>query len=248
MYIFYEIAVSVSVYHTPLDVIDIRFESTNYQLYICSLFKMASSQIPVPTLIKGDFYKSLKIKPVRIIDASKESVLVEEVASTDDESIRKAVKKMTMFDTEGKPKNMEFLATELTVMHISKHAHVMSMDSFAYCGNFLAVVMPFCSQGSLGGMLESLKPEQTERYFVQITCALRYLHDHDIVHGDVKPGNILVDVSDNAILADFGHSKILTGGQEVGSSWGGTRGFLGPEFFTSESFNFYQVSTFLSRV
>ena len=206
--------------------------------------KMESTKFPVPTLINGDFYKTLKIKQVRVIDNSKASTLVEEVASVDDESIRKAVKKITLFDSEGQPKNMQFLAAELTVMHVSKHPHVMNMESFAACDNFLAVTMPFCSRGSLGGMLESLEPEQTERYFVQITCALRYLHDLDVVHGDVKPGNILVDASDNAILADFGHAKILTGGQEVGSRWGGTRGFIGPEFYTSESINFYMVSTF----
>ena len=207
---------------------------------------MAGIPSPVATIVSGDFYAALKIKPVRIIDNTKEDTLVEEVASVDDESIRKAVKKVALFDREGKPRDMDFLATELSVMHVAKHTHVMHMDSFTYCENYLAITMPLCSGGSLGRMLDSLTIEQTERYFVQITCALRYLHDNDIVHGDVKPGNILVDAADNAILADFGHAQLMKGGQEVGSRWGGTRGFQAPEYFTSNSFNLYLVSTFLS--
>jgi formylglycine-generating enzyme required for sulfatase activity len=45
------------------------------------------------------------------------------------------------------------------------------------------------------------------KYIRQIASALQYVHDHNRLHLDIKPGNIMVDSEDNAILIDFGASK-----------------------------------------
>lgn len=45
------------------------------------------------------------------------------------------------------------------------------------------------------------------RYIRQIAEALKCVHDHGCLHLDIKPGNIMIDKLDNAILIDFGTSK-----------------------------------------
>ncbi len=45
------------------------------------------------------------------------------------------------------------------------------------------------------------------RYIKQVADALRYIHNQNRLHLDVKPGNIMVDKSEQAILIDFGASK-----------------------------------------
>lgn len=44
-------------------------------------------------------------------------------------------------------------------------------------------------------------------YVRQVAVALQYVHEHNRLHLDIKPGNIMVDGSGHAVLIDFGASK-----------------------------------------
>lgn len=44
-------------------------------------------------------------------------------------------------------------------------------------------------------------------YILQVCKALEYVHAHNILHLDIKPGNIMIDQNGKAILIDFGASK-----------------------------------------
>lgn len=47
------------------------------------------------------------------------------------------------------------------------------------------------------------------KLFRQVCAAVQYAHDQEVIHRDVKPGNILVAADGTAKLLDFGVSKIL---------------------------------------
>ena len=72
-------------------------------------------------------------------------------------------------------------------------------------------------------------PEKyAKTYCAQITCALQFLHLHNILHRDIKPENVLIDTDGMLKLADFGISSFL---DEKLQSYkrSGTREYMAPE-------------------
>lgn len=47
------------------------------------------------------------------------------------------------------------------------------------------------------------------QYFLQVLNGLSTAHDADLVHGGIKPENILIDDAGNAAVTDFGHSGVV---------------------------------------
>ena len=61
----------------------------------------------------------------------------------------------------------------------------------------------------------------------EIAAALTIVHSQNIVHGDLKPSNILIRDDGRITLCDFGLSRYVTDPDDTPR--GGTAGFLAPE-------------------
>lgn len=55
---------------------------------------------------------------------------------------------------------------------------------------------------------EKFKEEVLKKWWNQLVSALSYTHQKDIVHRDIKPGNIFIDTNNNVKLLDFGIAKV----------------------------------------
>jgi eukaryotic-like serine/threonine-protein kinase len=54
---------------------------------------------------------------------------------------------------------------------------------------------------------QKLAIERAIRVTIAICDALDYIHSHRVVHGDLKPDNVMVDAADNVKLIDFGIAR-----------------------------------------
>ena len=87
-----------------------------------------------------------------------------------------------------------------------EHKHIVPViDVFEENGTAY-YVMKYFGGGSLSACT-ALSEEKALRYIRQIASAIGFIHSRHMMHLDIKPGNILLDSEDNAIVIDFGLAK-----------------------------------------
>lgn len=96
--------------------------------------------------------------------------------------------------------------------------------------NTLFIYQKYCANGNLESSLQRLndQPEKKKMILTDVFMGLSYLHGEEIVHCDIKPGNILLDVSDTAYLCDFGLTCYLS---EADGKFRGSPYFAEPGLF-----------------
>ena len=90
------------------------------------------------------------------------------------------------------------------------HPHIIRIYDVFEENNTAYYVMEYLDNASLSDYLKQkgrLPEQEAVRFIKQIADALAYIHEHKINHLDVKPGNILLDNKNNAVLIDFGLAK-----------------------------------------
>jgi len=70
---------------------------------------------------------------------------------------------------------------------------------------------------------------------VNVLRGLEYLHDHNIIHRDIKSDNILISLNGDIKITDFGYSAQLTPEVSKRTSTVGTVYWMAPEVITSDS-------------
>jgi serine/threonine protein kinase len=72
-------------------------------------------------------------------------------------------------------------------------------------------------------------PREAARLMGEVAQALAYAHSRGVIHGDVTPRNIMIDVEGHTRLIDFGLSRLEHIWHDNSGSPGGTPEFLPPE-------------------
>ncbi|KAJ7619883.1 kinase-like domain-containing protein [Mycena rosella] len=93
-----------------------------------------------------------------------------------------------------------------------------------------ALISPFYKSGDLRQYLRNCPTVDKEKMILGVASGLEYLHRYDIVHGDLKVHNVLVDKHGTPCICDFGISKIINSKGFTTSSVG-TAPYMAPELF-----------------
>src|SRR5438445_10436490 len=72
---------------------------------------------------------------------------------------------------------------------------------------------------------------------VKLARTLQYAHEHNILHRDIKPGNILLDVKGEPHLTDFGLARLVEAESTVTRTLEvlGTPSYMAPEQAAGET-------------
>ena len=109
-------------------------------------------------------------------------------------------------------------------------AHVVAVEACVPLPDGrVAVVMPHLLGGALDALVRArghLSPGEVVTVLAPVASALGRLHDLGVVHGDVSPGNVLLDLDGRPLLADLGLGHVV--GDVSPGVWG-TDGYVAPE-------------------
>lgn len=93
-------------------------------------------------------------------------------------------------------------------IHALSHPNVVKVTDLIEANETAYYVMDYIDGKSLAQMQKPLSEIKVRHYLNQIMSALEYIHSQGLLHLDIKPSNIMIDSNDNAILIDFGASKL----------------------------------------
>lgn len=112
----------------------------------------------------------------------------------------------------------------LGLSHVQSSGAVCLVYDFANLGSFLQVPADIGFKVAVGLVIDFAK-------------GIQHMHSCSVVHGDIKPDNLLVHRDDSnpphlkGMVADFGFARVLPRGQDTVVGGGGTRGYIPPEAF-----------------
>ncbi|KAB1206256.1 hypothetical protein CJ030_MR7G014401 [Morella rubra] len=147
--------------------------------------------------------------------------------------------------------NGEEFINEVGTIGKIHHVNVVRLVGFCADGFRRALVYEFLPNNSLEKFIGSadtnncfLGWEKLQDIAIGIAKGVEYLHqgcDQRILHFDIKPHNVLLDINFNPKISDFGLAKLCSKDQSLVSmtTIKGTMGYIAPEVFSR---NFGNVS------
>ena len=126
--------------------------------------------------------------------------------------------------------------TEVDVLKNLRHQNLPQVFDYFVINGAGYTVMDFVPGESMQQMLDRgvrFSEEQILKYAAELADAVAYLHSRPtpVIHGDIKPDNIMVTPEDNVCLIDFNISGISSRG--MAETYGYTPGYSAPEQYSA---------------
>jgi len=145
------------------------------------------------------------------------------------------------------PETAERFQLEAESAAILSHPNIIPIYEVGETGDFLFIAMQLIQGQSLSHHIKAAKKnvlpsrryipvETTVTIMAQVLDGLDYAHHQDIIHRDIKPGNILMESrSKRPIILDFGIARVSRGLEHESSTIQGTPIYMPPEQIRNET-------------
>uniref|UniRef100_A0A0D9XCN0 non-specific serine/threonine protein kinase n=1 Tax=Leersia perrieri TaxID=77586 RepID=A0A0D9XCN0_9ORYZ len=157
----------------------------------------------------------------------------------DDQERLVAIKK---FSPDSSAQGRKEFEAEIKIISRLRHRNLVQLIGWCDSSMGLLIVYDLVPEGSLDNHIYKNARVLTwaERYniIIGLGSALRYLHqewEQCVVHGDIKPSNIMLDSSYNTKLGDFGLARLIDHGTKSQTTKvvRGTAGYIDPELINT---------------
>ena len=135
----------------------------------------------------------------------------------------------------GDPSFLERFKAEAMASARLTHPNIVSVFDTGADGSVAYIIMELVGGETLRDRLVHsgpLAPQEAAAVMVQVLNGLEFAHEHDLIHRDVKPGNVLLTPDGRVKVTDFGIAKAAYGGTADPTTTGKVLGsvpYLAPE-------------------
>jgi len=121
---------------------------------------------------------------------------------------------------------------EIKIHSKLQHKHIVRMERHFEDSKFVYLLLEVCENQSMMELMKRRKrltEPEVRYYLLQLIDACAYLHRKNIIHRDLKLGNLLIDKNNQIKLADFGLAIQLQTENEKRTTICGTPNYIAPE-------------------
>ena len=110
---------------------------------------------------------------------------------------------------KAKIRNPQEYFRESRVLYMSAHPNVVPVHYACEDADAVYIAMPYYQNGSINSLLDDrfLTVREILVYACQFLSGLHNVHSKRLIHFDIKPANILISNTNEALLSDFGIAK-----------------------------------------
>jgi tRNA A-37 threonylcarbamoyl transferase component Bud32 len=134
----------------------------------------------------------------------------------------------------------EQLQNEISILKLLNHPNIIHIKDNYEDTIHIYIVVELIKNGDFFDYIigrNCFQEHELKNIMKQLFEALAYIHEFGIVHCDVKPENILYDISTKKIvLTDFGLSKMILSNQKIDNVMSGTLQYIAPEILSGIGF------------
>ncbi|KZP29964.1 kinase-like protein [Athelia psychrophila] len=213
--------------------IELRFKLRHLK----ALFKLSERSLRYPECL---LLQDITLPPHAVAGGSFGDVFKGRMAGCDI-----AVKVLKVYTTSNMDKLLKGFTREAVIWRQLSHPNVLSFYGVfrlgASSGQKLCLVSPWMQNGNLSDFLADIAPEiDCVPLALDVAKGLEYLHSQNVMHADLKCGNVLVSNVRRACLADFGlsvaqdtNSVLITASSTRAA--GGTLAWTAPELLLDDT-------------
>ncbi|XP_038053272.1 serine/threonine-protein kinase PLK1-like [Patiria miniata] len=144
-----------------------------------------------------------------------------------------------------KPHQKEKMSMEIAIHRSISHPHIVGFHGFFEDSDNVYILLELCRRRSLMELHKRRRAitEPETRYFMRhAILAMQYLHKNQIIHRDLKLGNLFINDDMDLKLGDFGLATKIEREGERKRTLCGTPNYIAPEVLAKKGHS-YEVDT-----